>query len=123
MRARFAEAVAMLAGTVFPPDPGLLRLLAALRATLAGLLTFLLVVLLGAFLPLHLAPTLPDRILGFAVGLFAGAAVRDPTGRQRAVTLALAPFAAFALCVAAALLLDHPLAAELLVPAIMFAVT
>lgn len=113
----------MLGGALFPPDPGLLRLLAALRATLAGLLTFLLVVLLGALLPPHLAPSLPDRILGFAIGLFAGAAVREPTGRNRAVTLALVPFAAFTLCIAAALLLDHPLAAELLVPAIMFAVT
>jgi len=123
MRARLAEAAAMLVGAVFPPDPGLLRLLAALRATLAGLLTLVLVVLLSVLLPPHLAPSLPDRILGFAVGLFAGAAVRDPTGRQRAVTLALVPFAAFALCVAAALLLAHPIAAELLVPAIMFAVT
>lgn len=113
----------MFVGAVFPPDPGLLRLRAAPRATLAGLLTFLLVVLLSVLLPPHLAPSLPDRILGFAIGLFAGAAVRDATGRKRAVTLALVPFAAFALCVAAALLLDHPLAADLLVPAIMFAVT
>jgi len=122
-RAHLAQAAATLVRVVFPPDPGLLRLLAALRATLAGLLTFLLVVLLGALLPAHLAPSLPDRILGFAIGLFAGAAVRDPTGRKRAVTLALVPFAAFALCIAAALLRDRPLAAELLVPAIMFAVT
>ena len=123
MRAHLAEAAAMLVGVVFPPDPGLLRLLAALRATLAGLLTFLLVMLLGAVLPPYLAPSLPDRILGFAIGLFAGAAVRDPTGRQRALTLALVPPAAFAACIAAALLLDHALAAELLVPAVMFAVT
>ena len=123
MRGRLAEAAAMFAGVVFPPDPGLLRLLAALRATLAGLLTFLLVVLLGALLPPPLAPSLPDRILGFAIGLFSGAAVRDPTGRQRALTLALVPPSAFAACTAAALLLYHPFAAELLVPAIMFAVT
>ena len=123
LRARLAEAAAMFAGVVFPPDPGLLRLLAALRATLAGLLTFLLVVLLGALLPPPLAPSLPDRILGFAIGLFSGAAVRDPTGRQRALTLALVPPSAFAACTAAALLLYHPFTAELLVPAIMFAVT
>lgn len=123
MRGQLVDAATTLVRALFPPDPGLLRLLAALRATLSGLLTFLLAMLLGAALPPHLAPSLAGRILGFAIGLFAGAAVRDPTGRQRALTFAVAPLGAFTACIAAALLLDHPIAAELLLPAIMFAVT
>ena len=59
---------------VFPPDPGGLRLLAALRATLAGVLTFFLVMLLGAVV----AVPVTDRIMGFAIALFIAA-----TGTRR----------------------------------------
>jgi hypothetical protein len=69
---------------LFPPDPGALRLLAALRATLAGVLTFLLVLLLGKFTALPVT----DRILGFGMALFIAANVRDATPRQRLVTIA-----------------------------------
>jgi Fusaric acid resistance protein-like len=104
---------------VFPPDPGALRLLAALRATLAGVLTFLLVILLESFV----AVPDTDRILGFAVALFITATVRDGTPRQQLVTTALAPFAAFFATTVAALLLDRPIAAAAVVPLIMFAAT
>jgi len=118
MRLRLAD-VATRAIVLFPPDPGRLRLLAALRATLAGLLTFLLVVLLGSVLPVPV----PDRILGFAIGLFTGASVHDPIRRQQATTMLL--IAAFALMTtaAAAMLLDHPTLTALLVPLIMAGAT
>ncbi len=104
---------------LFPPDPGRLRLLAALRATLAGLLSFGVVVLLGRVLPL----ATPDRILGFAVGLFTGASVRDPTRRQQVVTILLVPLAACAAVTVAAFVLDRTLASALLILAIMAAAT
>jgi hypothetical protein len=104
---------------LFPPDPGALRLLAALRATLAGLLTFFLVMLLGSFATLPLT----DRLLGFAMALFIAANVRDATMRQRLVTIALAPVFGFAATALAAVLSDQPLAAAVLLPLVMFAVT
>jgi uncharacterized membrane protein YccC len=104
---------------VFPPDPGALRLLAALRATLAGVLTFLLVMLLGTVTAIPDA----DRILGFALALFITATVRDGTPRQQLTTTAIAPFAAFAAAALAALLLDQPFAAAAVIPLIMFAAT
>ena len=103
---------------LFPPDPGALRLLAALRATLAGVLTFLLVLLLGEFTTLPIT----DRILGFGMALFIAANVRDATPRQRLITMALAPLFAFAATTLAALLYDQPLAAAVLLPLIMFGV-
>jgi uncharacterized membrane protein YccC len=104
---------------VFPPDPGALRLLSALRATLAGVLTFLLVILLETVV----AVPDTDRILGFALALFITATVRDGTPRQQLVTTALAPLAAFFATTVAALLLDRPIAAAAVVPLIMFAAT
>ncbi len=104
---------------LFPPDPGGLRLLAALRATLAGVVTFLLVMLLGTVVVVPVT----DRILGFAMALFIAASVRDGTMRQRLITIALAPLFAFAATTIAALLYDQPLPAAALLPAIMFLVT
>jgi uncharacterized membrane protein YccC len=104
---------------VFPPDPGALRLLAALRATLAGVLTFLLVMLLETVV----AVPDTDRILGFALALFITATVRDGTPRQQLTTTAIAPLAAFFATTLAALLLDRPIAAAAVVPLIMFAAT
>jgi hypothetical protein len=103
----------------FPPDPGALRLLAALRATLAGVLTFLLVMLLESFV----AVPDTDRILGFALALFITATVRDGTPRQQLTTTTLAPLAAFFATTVAALLLDQPIAAAAVVPLLMFAAT
>ncbi len=102
---------------VFPPDPGALRLLAALRATLAGGLTFVLVILLSTVV----AVPDTDRILGFALALFITATIRDGTPRQQLITTALAPLAAFFATTIAALLLDQPIAAAAVVPPIMFA--
>lgn len=104
---------------LFPPDPGALRLLAALRATLAGVLTFLLVLLLGTIADL----AVKDRILGFGVALFIAASVRDSTPRQRLITIVLAPLFAFVAIAVAALLFDQPVAAAALLPVIMFVVT
>jgi len=102
---------------LFPPDPGALRLLAALRATLAGVLTFFVVMLLGTVIALPIA----DRIIGFDIALFTTATVRDGTPRQQLITIALAPAAAFLATVLAALLIDQPLAAAIVVPPLMFA--
>ncbi len=104
---------------LFPPDPGSLRVLAALRATLAAVLTFILVVLLGAITTVPVT----DRILGFAIALFIAANVRDSTLRQRLVTIALAPFVAFAATTIAALLLQQPLAAAAIVPLTAFVIS
>ncbi len=103
---------------LFPPDPGALRLYAALRATLAGVLTFFLVLLLGKVIALPVT----DRILGFAIALFIAANVRDSTRQQRLITIALAPLFAFVATALAALLFDRPIAAAALLPFIMFVV-
>ena len=103
---------------LFPPDPGSLRLLAALRATLSGVLTLLLVLLLGMFV---LAP-ITDRILGFAIGLFLAATVRDSDVGQKLVTIALGALGAFTSTALAAFLLEQPFAAAAVVPALMFVV-
>ena len=103
---------------LFPPDPGALRLYAALRATLAGVLTFFLVLLLGNVIALPVT----DRILGFAIALFIAANVRDSTRQQRLITIALAPLFAFVATALAALLFDRPIAGAALLPLIMFMV-
>ncbi len=103
---------------LFPPDPGALRLLAAFRATLAAVLTFFLVVLLGTVA----AVPVSDRILGFAIALFITANVRDATPRARLTTIAIAPFVAFAATALAALLLDQKFLAAAVVPPMMFTI-
>jgi hypothetical protein len=80
MRDQPARAAAAIRDNLRPPDPGSRRRSAAVRATPAGLLTFLLVLLPGAATPVPSA----HRILGFAVGLFTGALARDASGRQHA---------------------------------------
>ena len=107
-----------LVDLLFPPDPGALRLLAALRATLAAVIAFVAVVVLGLWVEVPLS----DRIVGFAVALFIAANVRDPTPRARLVTIAIAPFVAFASSVFATLLLPWPVAAAAIVPPLMFAI-
>ncbi|HEY7578990.1 MAG TPA: hypothetical protein VH855_15475, partial [Acetobacteraceae bacterium] len=63
-----------------------------------------------------------DRILGFAIALFIAANVRDSTPRRRLLTIAIAPFVAFATTTVAALLLDQRIAAAAVVPPMMFAI-
>jgi uncharacterized membrane protein YccC len=87
----------------FPPDPGWLRLLAAIRATLGGLLTFGLVMLLSHGLPL----TVSDRVLGFALSLFIAASNRDAGRKRQATTMLLAPVPAIAAGTLAAVLADY----------------
>jgi hypothetical protein len=103
---------------LFPPDPGALRLLAALRATLAAVVTFVLVMLLGLVVDVPLA----DRILGFAIALFTAANVRDATPRDRLITILIAPFATFVALAVATLLLDQPFIAATIVPLMMFGI-
>ena len=103
---------------LFPPDPGALRLLAAFRATLAAVLTFFLVMLLGTVA----AVPVSDRILGFAIALFITANVRDATPRARLITIAIAPFVAFATTALAALLLEQKFLAAAVVPPMMFSI-
>ena len=107
-----------LVDLLFPPDPGALRLLAALRATLAAVIAFFAVVVLGLFGDVPLS----DRILGFAVALFIAANVRDPTPRARLITITIAPFVSFASTVLATLLLPWPFVAAAIVPPLMFAI-
>jgi uncharacterized membrane protein YccC len=109
--------VSRLIRLIFPPDPGGLRLYAALRATLAGLLTFSLVLLAGSTVGFPVG----DRILGFAIALFIAANVRDATRRQRLATIAIAILCAAAGSVLALSLLDWPFGAAAVVPVLMFA--
>jgi len=104
---------------LLPPDPGALRAIAALRVTLAALLTLLELMALEALWPV---PT-SDRILGFAVALFAGASIRDATLRQRAVTTGLALIAVIAAVLAATLAPRHDEAAAWLLPVLVLAAT
>jgi uncharacterized membrane protein YccC len=101
---------------LFPPDPGGLRLLAALRATLAGVVTFFMVMLLGTVTAVQVS----DRVLGFAIALYITVSVRESSPRRQFATMALAPFAAFATTMLTSLLLEQPLAAALAAPPLMF---
>jgi len=107
-----------LVDRLFPPDPGALRLLAAVRATLAAVIAFSAVVALGLVVDIPLS----DRIIGFVVALLIAASVRDPTPRARLITIAIAPFVTFASSVLATLLLPWPFAAAAIVPPLMFAI-
>jgi len=104
---------------LLPPDPGALRAIAALRVTLAALLTLLELMALEALWPV---PT-SDRVLGFAVALFAGAAIHDATPRQRVVTTGLALVAVIAAVLAATLAPQQYEASAWLLPMIVFAAT
>ncbi len=103
---------------LFPPDPGSLRLLAAARATLAGVLTFFLVTLAG----MVIAMPITDRVLGFAIALYIAAMVRDSTTGQKLVTIALAGLGAGATTILATLLGGHAIAGMIALPLLMFAV-
>lgn len=102
---------------LFPPDPGSLRLLAAARATLGGLLTLLLILPIGA----AMGWPITDRVLGFAVSLLIGATTRDAARRDQAITMLLAPVPAFLATAMAALLLPVPLLGDVAVVLIVFA--
>jgi len=104
---------------LFPPDPGRLRLMAAARATVAGLASFALVVLVGTVAQVPVV----DRVLGFAIALFLAATVRDSGARDKLITIAAGALAAMATTSAAALLVASPLAEALLMPALMFVIT
>lgn len=103
---------------LLPPDPGGLRLMAAARATMAGLASFALVVLLGTTADVAVV----DRVLGFAMALFIAATVRDSGVRQKLVTIAAGGLSAAAATVARALLTDAPVAEAVLLPAVMFVI-
>ena len=96
---RFRAAAGAIVDSLFPPDPASLRLFAALRTTLAAILTLVVIYALGFVAPLDIT----DRVLGIAIALFASASVRDATPRDRLVTIALAPLAALAAAVVATL--------------------
>jgi uncharacterized membrane protein YccC len=103
---------------LFPPDPGGLRLMAAVRATTAGLASFALVVLLGQAADVPLV----DRVLGFAIALFIAATVRDSSSGAKLVTIAAGGAGAAAATIAATLLADRPIAEAVLLPVVMFAI-
>lgn len=103
---------------LFPPDPGWLRLIAAVSATLAGLTTFVIVALMGTIA----AVPVIDRVLGFAIALFIAATVRDSTTHQKLTTIAIGGVGACASTIVAALLIDQPMADAVLLPAMMFVI-
>ncbi|MER9968733.1 hypothetical protein [Mesorhizobium sp. M0060] len=103
---------------LFPPDPGWLRLIAAVSATLAGLTTFVIVALMGTIAGVPVI----DRVLGFAIALFIAATVRDSTIHQKLTTIAIGGVGACASTIVAALLIDQPMADAVLLPAMMFVI-
>lgn len=103
---------------LFPPDPGWLRLVAAVSATLAGLATFVIVALMGAVADVPVI----DRVLGFAIALFIAATVRDSTTHQKLTTIAIGGVGACASTIVAALLINQPIADAVLLPAMMFVI-
>ncbi|MER8444653.1 FUSC family protein [Mesorhizobium sp. M1066] len=103
---------------LFPPDPGWLRLIAAVSATLAGLTTFVIVALMGTIA----AVPVIDCVLGFAIALFIAATVRDSTTPQKLKTIAIGGIGACASTIVAALLIDQPMADAVLLPAMMFVI-
>ncbi|MDQ0395389.1 FUSC family protein [Labrys monachus] len=104
---------------LLPPDPGSLRLLAALRATLAGTLTFFLVVLIGTAVELPIL----DRVLGFAVALFIAATVPPLSTGEKLKTILFAGLGACATTFAASVLGGQSVAGKVALPVLMFAVT
>ncbi len=104
---------------LLPPDPGRLRLRAAGRATLGGLLALLLIVAAGTATPLHLI----DRVLGFVVAMFLGALVHDPAPRQQALSIGLAAPAAFAGTALGAAAMSFPSMTDVLTLLIVFVTT
>jgi uncharacterized membrane protein YccC len=103
---------------LLPPDPGGLRLMAAARATAAGLASFALVVLLGTIADVPVV----DRVLGFGIALFIAATVRDSGTRQKLVTIVAGGLSAAAATTMGALLTDTPIAEAVLLPAVMFVI-
>ncbi len=101
---------------VFPPDPGSLRLLGAARATLGGCLALLLALLLRPLMPMPFTA----RVMGFAVAMFLGATVRDPTRREQAWTIALSPVPVVATAFLVALALPVPYLPAALTVALVF---
>lgn len=104
--------------SLFPPDPGSLRLIAAARATLAGVLTILLVLLLGRVADVPVT----DRVLGFAIAMFLAAMARDATTRGKLTTVAMAALAAGATTTLGSLLVDLPRMAAVVMPPLVFLV-
>jgi len=74
------------AAKVFPPDPGRLRTHQAVRAVAAGALTLALAKLLGTVTAVGLGA----QMLGFVIGLYLAAFVRDATPAAQRVTILLA---------------------------------
>lgn len=85
---------------VFGPDPGLLRLGAALRVTLSA------AVILTVLLLLQHVAEVPNAAvgLGLMVGIFGSMTLQDPTPAQQRVTLLLLPLPALAGAAAGAFL-------------------
>lgn len=103
----FASAAAVIR-SFFPPDPGLVRMRDAARATLAAALTLLLLALLDRALPIPITA----RILGFAVALFLAAMVHDATRWRELGTMLLGFFPALGATVLAIGLRSAPLAGD-----------
>jgi len=86
----WAEALERAREAVFPPDPGWLRLRQAARGTLAGVITMLIVNLLGA----ERGVSGPTELFGFAMGLFGAASLHDPTQAAQRGTILFQPLPA-----------------------------
>ncbi len=103
-------------GRLTAPDPGLVRLRSAARATLTVAATS--AVLYGAARLTHAPPR--SISLGVVLSLYVTFAVRDPQPRAQGVTLLLAPLPLGALFTVAALLVSLSPWADLLVVPLAF---
>ncbi|MGH7212324.1 MAG: hypothetical protein ACREF1_12795, partial [Acetobacteraceae bacterium] len=93
---------------LFPPDPGLVRLRDAARATLSAALTLFLTWLLGYVA----AVSLGSEVFGFAMSLFIGATVHDVTPRRERWTMLLAILPAIGAAALGIVLRPVPLLAD-----------
>jgi hypothetical protein len=104
------KAVFRLTRHAFPPDPGGIRMQDAARATLAGLATFIVTLLIGFIVPMPSGV----EIFGFAASVFVMVSVRDETIASQRLTTVLAFLPMACLTVLTSLLVARPLALDAL---------
>ena len=100
---------------LFPPDPGLLRFTAAVRATVAGLATFFVALALGPIAEVDVL----HRVLGFATAMFLAAMVPEGDTRSKLTTMLLGGIGAAAATTISSTFITMPAASVVVLPIVM----